>query len=455
MIEKAERQREVAREIFLRTLQTTTVAAAIDRNIRCDGNTLHVAGHVYDLALYSEICIVSIGKAGATMFDAVDALLSHALPGDLLSRSAVVSAPMPPQRLDDRVLYFRGGHPEPNVASIAAARTALDAVAEAAEDALVLFLISGGASSMCELPLSDTVSLDDLILLNRALVGSGASIAEVNTVRKHLSRVKGGRLAAHAGSRDKITLLVSDVPDSALDALGSGPSLPDTSTIADCLNILSRYSLWDRLPLSIQCSIKNGLEESPSQDDPAFHNALVSVLLDNATFLDHAKRNAEAMGYTVEIDSSCDDWDYREAATYLLGKLHTLQQPGRKVCLLAGGELSVRLPENPGIGGRNMQFCLQCAAGGLAPGVTVLSAGTDGVDGNSHAAGAVVDATTRPRGEQIGLSLDAALTAFDAYNYLAPLGYVIMIGPTGNNLRDIRILLWENAAQESPIKSTL
>jgi hydroxypyruvate reductase len=444
MIERAERQREAAREIFLRTLQTTTVAAAIERSVRCDGNTLHVAGRMYDLALYSEICIVSIGKAGATMFDAIDPLLSRALPGDLLRRSAIVSAPVPPQRLDDRVLYFRGGHPEPNASSIAAARTALDAVSEAADDALILFLISGGASAMCELPLSDTVSLENLVQLNRVLVGSGASITEINSVRKHLSRVKGGRLAAHAGTRDKITLLVSDVPDNALDALGSGPSLPDTSTVADCLNVLSRYMLWERLPLSIQRCIENGLEESPKQGDPVFRNAVATVLLNNATFLEQAKRNAEAMGYIVEVDLTCDDWDYRDAATYLLGKLHSLQQPGKKICLLAGGEVTVRLPENPGIGGRNMQFCLHCAATGLGPGITVFSAGTDGVDGNSQAAGAVVDATTRPRGEQIGLGLDDFLNDFNAYNYLAPLGYVIMTGPTGNNLRDIRILLWES-----------
>src|SRR6202044_1008818 len=131
---------------------------------------------------------------------------------------------------------------------------------------LVLFLISGGASAMCELPLSDSITLDDLVLLNRLLIGSGASIAEVNCVRKHLSRVKGGRLATAAGSREKITLLVSDVPKDSLDALGSGPSLPDNSSVEDCLDVLARYSLRERLPASIQQCIDDGLEESPKAD---------------------------------------------------------------------------------------------------------------------------------------------------------------------------------------------
>ena len=237
----AERQRNTAREIFLRALDASTVAAAVARSVKCDGGLLTVAGRTYDLTRHSEACIVSIGKAGATLFDAIDALLP---PG--MKRNAIISAPAPPRRMSANVLYFPGGHPEPNAASVDAARAALHAVSTCADDALVVFLISGGASAMCELPLSDAITLEDLILLNRLLIGSGASIAEVNCVRKHLSRIKGGRLAAQAGSREKITLLVSDVPDNALDALGSGPSLPDNSTVADCLAIVARYGLNER-----------------------------------------------------------------------------------------------------------------------------------------------------------------------------------------------------------------
>jgi glycerate 2-kinase len=444
MLDQAKRQRDAAREIFLRALQATTVDAAVERGVRCEGNTLLIAERAFDLDRYSEARIVSIGKAGATMFDAIDVLLPLRL-----KRSAVVSAPAPPQRMSADVQYFRGGHPEPNAASIAAAHAALDAMTGCADDALVLFLISGGASAMCELPLSDSITLDDLVLLNRLLIGSGASIAEVNCVRKHLSRVKGGRLAALAGAREKITLLVSDVPKDSLDALGSGPSLPDKSTVADCLEVLARYSLRERLPASMRQCIDDGLEESPKDEHLAFRNATTAVLLENGTFLEEAARGAIALGYNVHVDCSCDDWDYADAAEYLLSKLDGLRETGEKICLLSGGEVTVRLPEVHGVGGRNLQFCLYCAAQELSLGTTVLSAGTDGADGNSEAAGAVVDATTKLRGEQIGLHIGAYLRGFDAYRYLAPLGYAIATGPTGNNLRDVRMLLWEDPGSES------
>jgi glycerate 2-kinase len=439
MLELEQRQRDAAREIFLRALQTTTVATAVERNVCCDGEILWVAGNEYDLPLYSEVCVVALGKAGATMFDAVDALLP-----ETLKRRAVISSPAPPERMDAGVQHFRGGHPEPNEHSIAAARAALELIDQSAPNALILFLVSGGASAMFELPLSAAITLDDLILFNRLLIGSGANIAEINCVRKHFSQVKGGRLAAHAGAREKITLLISDVPDTQLDALGSGPSLPDSSTVADCLEVLNRYSLLDRLPASVRRVIESGLQESPKPDHAAFQRASTHVLLSNSTFLEQAESIARGMGYTVEIDSSCDDLDYKDAAQYLLAKLKGLHSPGKKICLLSGGEVTVQLPEAPGTGGRNLQFCLYAAAAALPRGTAILSAGTDGIDGNSEAAGAVIDATTRLRGEHIGLRIEDHLRAFDAYNYLAPLGYAIATGPTGNNLRDIRILLWQD-----------
>ncbi len=417
-----------------------TVAAAVARQVHCDQNILYAGGIAYDLSRYSEVCIISIGKAGATLFDAIDVLLPSGL-----ARCAMVCAPSPPQRVGEHLQYFAGGHPEPNGASLAAARAALDAVRACASDALVLLLISGGASAMCELPLSDTVSLDDLIALNRLLIGSGASIAEINAVRKHFSRIKGGRLALAAGERDKLTLLISDVPDTALDALGSGPSLPDTSTVADCLAVLDRFGLLQRLPPSFRALIDAGLEETPKADAPAFRNAHAAVLLGNATILEEAARAATALGYVVTVDNSCDDQEYRAAADYLLGRLAALQGEADRVCLLSGGEVTVLLPDSPGVGGRNQQFCLHCAAVAMPPNVTILSAGTDGIDGHSDAAGAVVDATTQPRGRGLGFAMQPHLDRCDAGTYLAAVGDTIVTGPTGNNLRDVRILLSNRA----------
>ena len=442
MFEQAERRRGEAREIFLRALDCTTVRAAVERNVRCEGGVLRVAGRTYELARHRAICVVSVGKAGGSLFDAVDALL----PAEM-RRTAVVVAPARPARMDAEVQYFAGGHPEPNAASMEAARAALEMVRQCGADALVVFLISGGASAMFELSLWDDVTLADVALLNRLLIGCGASIAEVNCVRKHLSRVKGGRLAVVAGRREKVTLLVSDVPEDALDSLGSGPSLADRSTVADCLGVLERYGLWERLPASIRRGVEAGMEETPKPGHVAFRSAVTTVLLGNESVLEQAGAVARRLGYVVVVDNRCDDWSCEDAAKYLLARLEALRGRGRKVCLLSGGEVTVRLPEKVGVGGRNLQFCLYCVAQGLAEGMTVLSAGTDGVDGNSPAAGAVVDGTTRARGNDSGLDVQTFLHGFDAYSYFAPLGDAIMMGPTGNNLRDVRVLLWDEDAR--------
>lgn len=430
-------QRDLARSIFVDALSAATVPAAFARTMHRTGATLHAGNHAYELPRYDELIIVAVGKAGATMFDAFDALL----PGDT-PRRAVVTAPFAPRRISANVQFFAGGHPEPNAASLQAAQASLDLLAGAAQNAIVVFLISGGASAMFELPFAADITLEDVIALNRALVGCGAAITEINAVRKHLSRVKGGRLALAAGTREKLTLLVSDVPEGALDALGSGPSLPDTTTSEDCRNILTRYALTERLPPAWRTAIQGDIPETPKPHDPAFANAQTLTLLDNAAMLHEVSRIAEAQGYRVVIDNRCDDWDYADAATYLLRRLHELaiEHVGR-LCLLSGGEVTVTLPPTPGAGGRNQQFVLACVTAGIPEGVTVLSAGTDGIDGNSPAAGAVADATTPRRAEAEGLSIADHLAHFDAYPLFARLGDAILTGPTGNNLRDLRILL--------------
>ena len=283
--------------------------------------------------------------------------------------------------------------------------------------------------------------------MNRLLIACGAPIAEVNCVRKHLSRVKGGRLAVAAGGREKITLLVSDVPNDALDSLGSGPSLADSSTVEDCLAVMQRHGLMERMPSAIRRRLDEGLSETPKPGHVAFRSTVTTVLLGNGSVLEQAGAVARGLGYLVDIDNCCDDWSCEDAAKYLLARLEALRGRGRKVCLLSGGEVTIRLPEKVGVGGRNLQFCLYCVAQGLAEGMTVLSAGTDGVDGNSPAAGAVVDGTTIARGNDLGLDVQTYLHDFDAYSYFAPLGDAIVTGPTGNNLRDVRVLLWDEDAR--------
>jgi glycerate 2-kinase len=428
----SEASRQVARQIFSEAMAAATVEAAVSRLLSVRGRVLRAGDFSYDLGAFTNMQLVSIGKAGATLFDAVRRLL----PGGMAVRS-VVSAPVAPATLTGTDLYFAGGHPLPNAASVEAAKAALAMVREADAETLVLFLVSGGASAMFEEPVDPAISLADLIELNRQLVASGATIRQVNAVRKHLSAVKGGRLAAAAGTATKLTLLISDVPADALDALASGPTLPDSTTLEQMREIVEAF--LPGLPASVRAALPR-LKETPKAGDPAFENAGHVVLLDNAALLEAAKAAAERMGFAVEIDNGCDDWDYERAATYLLQRSTEFGRRCRRSCLLSGGEVTVRLPAVSGAGGRNQQLALFAAAT-LPAGTTLLSAGSDGIDGNSAAAGAVVDDTTYARARLQGLDPAAFLGSFDASALLAKVGDTIVTGVSGNNLRDIRILL--------------
>lgn len=317
----------------------------------------------------------------------------------------------------------------------------LRAVAAQPASALTIFLLSGGGSSIVEKPIDEEISLRDLIATYRTLVHSGAPIAEINAVRKHLSAIKGGRLAQRAYPAQQVSMLVSDVPDNSPDALASGPTMPDSTTVEDCHRIAEKYKLLAQFPESARVLFeRHALEETPKSDDPAFHGSRWWTVLSNQTALQEASTAAERAGYIVQIDNTCDDWDYEKAAEYLLQKLRELRKQFSPVCLLSGGEVTVKVA-NAGVGGRNQQFALACAEKMKGENITVLSAGTDGVDGNSPAAGAVVDGSTMERAEKQGLNLRGALESFDAYPLFRALGDAVETGPTGNNLRDLRILL--------------
>jgi hydroxypyruvate reductase len=302
-------------------------------------------------------------------------------------------------------------------------------------------MLSGGGSSIAEKPIDDEISLEDLIATYRVLVHSGAPIAEINAIRKHLSAIKGGRLAQAAYPAQQVSLLVSDVPDNTPDALASGPTMPDSTSVKDCYRIAAQYGMIEQFPDSVRALFQGrALEETAKSDDPAFHRSRWGTILSNASLVEAAKAEAQRQGFAVEVDNSCDDWDYARAADYLLGRLRDLRGKSERVCLVSGGEVTVKVT-NGGVGGRNQQFALACALKIAGENVTVLSAGSDGIDGNSPAAGAIVDGTTLGRAILCGLDVKAHLDAFDAFPVLHPLGDAIVTGATGNNLRDLRILL--------------
>ena len=426
-----------AREIFLHALSQASVAGAFSRQVHCARGILRVCDDLYDLQAYSRVFVVSIGKAGHTMAEALTQIVGEGM------IEGIVACPDDPPFQVRGFRYFRGGHPTPNAESVAAASAILRALNAQTAASLVIFLISGGGSSMVEMAMDVETSLDDLIATHRALVLSGAPIAEINAIRKHLSAVKGGRLARVAYPAQQVSLLVSDVPETALDALASGPTMPDSATEFDCYRIAEQYGLVPQFPESVrELFERRALEETPKSDDPAFVGARWWTVLSNHSVVETARAAAERAGYSVHVDNFCDDWEYARAAAYLLERLRDLRKSSARICLISGGEVTVKVT-NGGVGGRNQQFVLECARNISGEDITVLSAGTDGVDGNSPAAGAVADGTTAERAQAKGFDISAALTKFDAYPLFKALADVIEIGPTGNNLRDLRVLLVE------------
>ena len=426
--------RQTARAIFQHALAEASIAKGFARHVHCERGILRICDDLYDLHSYSRVLVVALGKAGHTMVEA----LSHQVGASL---EGLVASSVQPATQVHGFRYFRGGHPTPNAESIQAASAMLRTLQAQPASALVIFLLSGGGSSIVEKPIDDEISLDDLIATYRVLVLSGAAIAEINTVRKHLSAVKGGRLAQAAFPAQQVSLLVSDVPDSTPDALASGPTMPDSTTVEDCYRIAEKYELLKQFPPSTrELFERHALEETPKSDDPAFQRARWWPVLTNQTAIEEASIAAERAGFVAQVDNSCDDWDYENAADYLLRRVRELRKQFSPACLISGGEVTVKVT-NAGVGGRNQQFALACAEKIAGENITVLSAGTDGIDGNSPAAGAVVDGATVERGRRLGMDARAALNKFDAYPFFKALGDAIETGPTGNNLRDLRILL--------------
>jgi len=431
------RMRDTASEIFTAALKNASIENAFARNVHCERRVVRIGDDLYDLDTYNRVFVVSIGKAAHTMAAALEAQLGGSLEG-------IVASSVEPESQVRGFRYFRGGHPTPTAESIRAADAILKSLTALDSAALVIFMISGGGSSIVEKPVvtlnDDEISLADLAATYQTLVHSGARIAEINAIRKHLSAVKGGRLAQAAYPAQQVSILVSDVPDNTPDALASGPTMPDSTSIHDCERIAAKYSLVDQFPSSVADLFRqHALDETPKSDDPAFVRARWWTVLSNKVAVDEAAAATTRAGFAVEVDNSCDDWPYDKAAAYLLNHLRELRSKVSRVCLISGGEVTVTV-RNGGIGGRNQQFALACAEPISGDDITVLSAGTDGIDGNSPAAGAVVDGSTLNRGGGVEAVRDA-LSSFNAYPLFDVLGDTVVTGPTGNNLRDLRVLL--------------
>ena len=435
-----------ASAIFAHALKACDIPAAFDRHLRFEGKTLIrqssplLKPTTVPLDKYKKNLVIAFGKAALTMTSA----LLNRLPPKIPFRG-VCSAPEVPQKRTWRIRYYAGGHPLPNAESFKAAREALKLLKRARKDTFVFFLISGGGSAMFELPRDRRISLDDTIAFHETLIASGATITEINTVRKYFSAVKGGRLALAAPHAEKLSLLLADVPLKDLGAVASSPTLPDRSTPQQCQEILDRFHLLEKFPQTVREyfeSLHLG-SSSPPAEHEAIEHSQFDTLLSNHDFVNAARDHARSLGYHVIIDNTCDDWDYRDASQYLLKRFHELRREFPRLCLLSSGEVTVKLTVATGCGGRNQQFALATAfeLEKKSADLVVLSAGSDGIDGNSPVAGAIADPTTIVRARSYGFDPEATLARFDSCTLFTALGDTIVTGPTGNNLRDLRILL--------------
>jgi len=432
--------KQLARQIFHQTLAAIDIPVAMQRKLQFRGGVLRLEDAAVDVGWFETVLVVAIGKAAHAMVEGLEAVL-----GGAVQCNGVVVAPTPPARAVKQMAYFVGGHPTPSAESWKAAEVILRFLQACDEKTLVFFLLSGGGSALVELPLIPGQTLADVQQLNKALVTCGAPIEAMNTVRKHFSAIKGGRLAVAASTATKVTIAVSDVPAGKESALASGPTLPDPTTIADTRRVIEEFRLRERLPESVLRWLDEGqMPETPKEDHPAFSNAHFRLLLGLDDLFHPAHHAAEGQGFVVCCDNTTDDWPVEKAADYLLDQLEALRaaNPGQRVAIVADGEVSSPVT-GKGIGGRNAAFVLSCVKRIAEQKIAVLSAGTDGVDGNSPAAGAVADGETLERGKAIGLNARFMFRESDSYSYFARLGDTIITGPTGNNLRDLRILLAE------------
>ena len=434
--------RDIALEIFHCALAAIDVESVVRASVRPNAYRLLIGADEVDLSRFKRVVVIAVGKASVPMARAVEDSLGAPLADGLVVTNALIGK-------SPRLLpVIVGGHPLPNAGSLEAASRALKILrAYDSEETLILFLISGGGSALFELPIDDAITLDDLQAVNSALVGCGAVISEMNVVRRFLSAVKGGRLAAAAPRSRQISLYVSDVNSDDLSTVSSGLTLPTAATRADFARAIERYDLLNKFPVRVSALIAGGgLPDLPRANAEDAQRRSHHLLLDNRRALVEAKRIAESdFGCVVEVAEDLVEGDVETMMLTHVERVVAMRHrhPGKTVCLLSGGE-AICPVRGDGQGGRNQEFALRSAIHlyqrGLSD-IVVLSGGTDGIDGNSPAAGAIADSDTLRRVEEKGVSAERSLRNSDSFNFFNAIGDAIITGPTGNNVRDVRILL--------------
>ena len=438
--------RDHARQIFAAGLASADPLEAVKRHVTLNGSWLRVGGTEYDLAEIRHVYVVGCGKAAARMALALEEIF-----GERIADGAVVvkyghGAPL------TTIQIVEAGHPIPDENGVTGARRIMEIVANTGAADLILFVVSGGGSALLPMPVAG-LTLEDKQTTTQSLLACGARIGEVNAVRKHLSQLKGGRLAALAQPSRIIALILSDVVGDVLEAIASGPTVADTTTFADCREIIRRYGLTNKIAPVVLHFLEGGARgefaETPKPSNPIFQNVQNLIVGSNRLALAAAKQKAEALGYHAQIISSAIQGESRMVAQSHVALVKSVLQQNepipRPACLLSGGETTVTV-RGDGLGGRNQEFALAAALalddamGGLND-VVILSAGTDGTDGPTDAAGGIVDTTTIRRGELKGLDAQKFLARNDSYHFLQAIGDLFITGPTLTNIMDLQIIL--------------
>ncbi len=418
-------------------LEAVEAGEAVRRHVRRDGERLIIAGKEYDLSPFRRRRVLAVGKAAIPMSDAVAGILGERLDGGLVITKHISGI------LNPSLQVVSGGHPVPDEHSLEAGKMAVEFLAGSRPDDLLLCLVSGGGSALMVSPV-DGVSLADLQALTSALLACGARIDEINALRRRLERVKGGGVARLAGGAAIVSLILSDVVGNPLEAIASGPTAPDPLGRAEALEIVKRYRLKNKLPPAILSELEDG-PETPKPGEAVFDKVQNVIVGSNLLAAQAALRQAEAEGFHPYLLRTDLQGEARRAAFELATLLRQARQIGQPVpspaCIVAGGETTVTLGPKPGRGGCNTELAL-AAVTELAdfPGVLLATLATDGEDGPTDAAGAVVDGASYRRAAALGLDPGEYLRRNDSYSFFAALDDLLKPGPTGTNVNDLTFL---------------
>ena len=416
---------------------------AIKRRVRLKRGKLWVDTKSYDLGLFKQVLLTGAGKASARMAQAIEQIL-----GDRITSGIIVTKKGYGLPLRGNIDLVEGRHPLPDREGVKGARKIAKLLSRTTAEDLIILLLSGGGSALLVSPVPG-VSLEDKIELTDELLKCGADIKEINTIRKHISQVKGGRLAELVRYSPVVTLILSDVIGDRLDSIASGPTAPDRTTFSDCMKIIRKYKLRHGIPSSIYSHLEKGargrIKETPKPGDPIFKRVKNVIIGSNRIALDAAETKAKELGFNTYVLPRPVAGDTTRAAkrhVKLVKDIRLGKGPVRPpACVISGGETTVKI-KGKGKGGRNQEFALVSAMGidGMEN-VVALSAGTDGTDGPTDAAGAICDGETVQRALKKGLDPQAYLADNDSYHLFGKLGDLIITGPTQTNVMDIHLAL--------------